>query len=419
MLACALLSACGKKGPPLPPLQRVPVAPPDFALQRIDRDVYVQFKVPTVNVDGIGPADVGRVELYAITAERQPDLRTPAAIRRLATLVGSETVRRPLPPLPPPAEGQPPPPPPPQGPGVDQGATVVFRETLTADMATPVPLPERDDEIARREAEAESALPRPLVASPETAGPQRYYVAFAVSERGRYGPPTAIVPAPLGATSRAPGQPELTFDETSLTLKWSPPPDARTTQIAAGGDVLPARPIVPGPDPTTYDVYEVPREPAAADRPTLPVALTPAPIGALEFSQSNIALGSERCFVVRPVDIVSGVHVRGPASEMACASFADTFPPKPARNLEAIATSGVIALLWEGSDAADLAGYLVLRGEAGSATLTPLTPAPVNVTTYRDETARAGVRYAYAVVAVDKAGNRSAESNRVEETGRQ
>ena len=36
-----------------------------------------------------------------------------------------------------------------------------------------------------------------------------------------------------------------------------------------------------------------------------------------------------------------------------------------------------------------------------------------------DDTVRPASRYTYAVVAVDKAGNRSAESNRVEETARQ
>ena len=38
----------------------------------------------------------------------------------------------------------------------------------------------------------------------------------------------------------------------------------------------------------------------------------------------------------------------------------------------------------------------------------------------KDATAKAGVRYTYAVVAVDNAApaNRSKESNRVEETGR-
>ena len=104
---------------------------------------------------------------------------------------------------------------------------------------------------------------------------------------------------------------------------------------------------------------------------------------------------------------------------MACASFEDTFPPASPGRLDAVATPGTISLIWEASDAADLAGYHVLRGEAGSATLTDLTTEPVLATSYRDESVKPGVRYIYAVIAIDKAGNRSAESNRVEETARQ
>jgi len=65
-----------------------------------------------------------------------------------------------------------------------------------------------------------------------------------------------------------------------------------------------------------------------------------------------------------------------------------------------------------------VAGYLILRGEAAGATLTPLSTELVPTTTYRDDSVKPGVRYIYAVVAVDKSGNRSAESNRVEETAR-
>jgi hypothetical protein len=45
---------------------------------------------------------------------------------------------------------------------------------------------------------------------------------------------------------------------------------------------------------------------------------------------------------------------------------------------------------------------------------------PLTGTSYSDTTARAGVKYIYAVVAIDNATtpNRSKESNRVEETGR-
>ena len=110
---------------------------------------------------------------------------------------------------------------------------------------------------------------------------------------------------------------------------------------------------------------------------------------------------------MRPVDIVDGIHVRGPASPMACVTFADTFPPAPPSDPGRRRHAGVISLIWEPSDATDLAGYLVLRGEAGSATLTPLTRSRSATRRYRDETVRPGVRYVYAVVAVDKAGNRS------------
>jgi hypothetical protein len=417
-LATLLVAGCGKKGPPLPPLQRIPVAPPDLTVSRIDDDVFIRFAVPAVNVDGIGPADVGRVELYAVTTDSPPPTTfDPDDLREIAALVGREVVRRPPPPLPPLPEGQPPPPMPPPEPGLDQGATVVFRERLTPEARTPITIP---DEAAtgRPRTEDVAGVPRPLVAPADGGGPQRYYFAVAVSPRGRYGPPTALVPAPLGPTSSAPADPAIEVEEKRMVIRWTAPRDARGEAAATEPDLLPSRPIVQGPPATTYDVYEVPREAPSEAPVTIPVALTPAPVTTTELIQADITLGTERCFVVRPVDIVSGIHVRGPASPMFCASFADTFAPAPPSGLESIATAGMISLLWEGSESTDLAGYLVLRGEPGSATLTPLTPEPIRPTTYRDESVRTGVRYIYAVVAVDTAGNRSEESNRVEEVAR-
>jgi chitin-binding protein len=163
-------------------------------------------------------------------------------------------------------------------------------------------------------------------------------------------------------------------------------------------------------------VYEVPRN-ATPDAPiAVPTPLTSEPVAATEFAQSDISLGTERCFAIRAVDIIDGVHVRGPASPTACAAFADTFVPSAPRDLVAVAVPGGVNLIWEPSEAKDVAGYVVLRGQAGSDTLTPLIETPLTTPSYRDEAVTAGVRYVYAVVAVDRAGNRSAESNRVEET---
>ena len=69
---------------------------------------------------------------------------------------------------------------------------------------------------------------------------------------------------------------------------------------------------------------------------------------------------------------------------------------------------------------ADVAGYLVLRGVPGDATLQTLTPAPIPDTRYTDTTVTPGTRYVYAVRAVDGQAtpNVSVDSARVEETAR-
>jgi fibronectin type 3 domain-containing protein len=112
--------------------------------------------------------------------------------------------------------------------------------------------------------------------------------------------------------------------------------------------------------------------------------------------------------------------VESEPSNTVCVTPRDVFPPPAPANLTAVAGTGAINLIWDAVDAADLAGYLVLRANAPGEKLTPLFDTPITDTTYKDATTTAGTRYVYAVVAVDKAApaNRSAESNRVEETGR-
>ena len=416
LCAALVVSGCGKRGNPLPPLVRIPAAPGDFAVSRLDDRVLVRVTAPATNIDGAQPADIARIEIYAVSIEGQaPDLDQVELedLRELSTLVGSEPVRPPSPPPPPVKEGMPPIPTPPPGPGIDQGGTVVIAEQLTPETRTPVAVSQLRPMVPE-----DIEVPRPLSAPPEGMGLQRYYFAVAVSPRGRYGPPTALTPAPLGPTSGPPSAPRVTVNEASMSLQWTPPTNARGLGLAGEPDWLPAQPIVPGPPPTTYEVYEVPRN-TPPDAPlTMPVPLTSEPIGGTEYTEENITLGTERCFHVRAVDIVDGVPVRGPSSPVTCASFADTFAPAPPRELVAVGVAGGINLIWESSPSDDVAGYLVLRGEAGSATLTALTSAPVTTPSFRDESVNTGRRYVYAVVAVDRAGNRSAESNRVEETAR-
>jgi len=121
------------------------------------------------------------------------------------------------------------------------------------------------------------------------------------------------------------------------------------------------------------------------------------------------------------------VAATGPAivesalSAPTCVTVEDTFPPAAPKGLAAVASVGAISLIWDANAEADLAGYIVLRAPAdGGGALAPLTKAPIRETTYRDASVKRGVRYVYAIVAVDNAKppNRSPESAHVEETAR-
>jgi hypothetical protein len=416
LLLASTAAGCGKKGAPLPPLLRIPAAVGDAAVVRVENDVYVRFTVPTSNADGQVPADIARVEVYAITANRAPTNQDDAEeLRELSTLIATETVRRPLPPLPREMSDQPAPPPLPLAPGVDQGSEIVVRETLTPEMREPVTIPESTARPAP--SVDEEPFPGPLVGPLGPAAPTRYYYAVGVNRSGRYGPAGALLPVPLGTTSAAPGRPELTHDATNITIRWTPPGDARGVGLEPVAGAVPSKPLFAGPPATTYDIYEVPA--AVNQTPAVPTPLTSAPIGALELARPIASFGVEQCFFVRSVDIIDGYHVRGPASPTACITPKDTFAPAPPKALAAVATEGAINLIWEPSESADLAGYIVLRSRLPDDTLQPAMETPITATTFVDKGVRPGVTYGYVVIAVDQAGNRSENSNRVEETARQ
>ena len=64
-LASLIVPACGKKGPPLPPLIKLPTAPSDFTAERRGGVVDLRFLVPSANTDNTRPANIARVDVYA------------------------------------------------------------------------------------------------------------------------------------------------------------------------------------------------------------------------------------------------------------------------------------------------------------------------------------------------------------------
>jgi hypothetical protein len=157
---------------------------------------------------------------------------------------------------------------------------------------------------------------------------------------------------------------------------------------------------------------------ASSANPGAPVMpLNTALLTISAFNDPRVEFGTERCYVVRRVQVANAVAIESAPSPKVCVTPVDTFPPTPPKSLQSIASGGQVSLLWEANPESDLGGYLVLRGEAPGDKLSPLTPAPIRDTSFVDNTVRRGRTYVYEVVAVDQQVpvNTSAPSNRVEE----
>ena len=227
-LACATLplaGACGKKGPPLAPLPRLPIAPAQVSASRAGDSVTIRFTVPGANVSGVRPADIERVDVYAWTG---PDV--PAArVFRVAKVVASVQVRRPPPPPEPDENGNVPPPPPPVGPGVDQGAATELRETLAPDAFRPV-----DVSDAKKRTPAPDGEPKltPPDAMPVPSPLTRRYIVVGVNhggQRGRAAPPLAV---PLWTAPPPPGAVTAKALQTGTELTWTAPSVVRRPILA-------------------------------------------------------------------------------------------------------------------------------------------------------------------------------------------
>ncbi len=476
--ACAF--ACGRKGPPLAPLHLVPVAPANVSAGRVGDEVQLRFDVPSTNANGPGPVALDRIEVFAATVgvgamrpanrdlltakyrvatiavkpppvegeaqpESPPDDKRPSPGERTTFVEELTTDKlRPVfttpPPKPPPAataaggapSAQAPAPanaaaPTAAAPGEAGVAPVAQPAAATALPAVaPVPEPGAAAPAAATGAPpvaqpgtapgaggvepvqfpAAEALPGAPTAIPEVPGstaavapvpplpplpsyPARLYAVRGVTKGGRPGPPSTRLEVPLIEPPAAPPVPAATATETSIVLTWTPP--ASETPVA-------------------YNIYKVGG----------PDPLNPAPVPDGKFERAGVTFGTEECFTLRAIEKVANVSIESTPSQPVCLTPRDTFAPAAPKGLSIVAGSGTMNLGWDANTEADLAGYVVLRGEAPGDTLQPLTPAPITATSYEDKTVKPGVRYAYAIVAVDKATppNRSAPSARLEETAR-
>lgn len=120
----------------------------------------------------------------------------------------------------------------------------------------------------------------------------------------------------------------------------------------------------------------------------------------------------------RYIYAVTAVERRAPVVESAPAGAAeidyrDLFAPPTPKGLVALAETGRVRLVWEKSEAPDLAGYRVYRARQEGG-FEPLTPKPIADRELVDSNLVTGSLYRYRVTAVDRNGNESEPSETVE-----
>jgi hypothetical protein len=382
--ALALAVACGQKGPPLPPLHLVPAAPADASVSRQGNDARVRFTVPSTNLNGPGAVEIDRVEIYATTVA--PGAAPPSNREFLQSKyrVGTIAIK------PPPVEGEEPaanaPPanaPPDTRPAAGEKTTFVEKltpETLKPAFTEPAPAVTAPPPSAAATAKPEEPAPTYAI---------RIYAIRGLTKSGRPGQPTPRLQLALLEPPPPPAAVKATYSEAAIALSWFAPASE---------------------NPITFNIYKV-----GGTEP-----INGEPVSAQTYERAGLEFGTQECFAIRSIEKIGNRSVESDLSEPSCATPRDTFAPKAPQRLAAVAAPGVISLSWDANAEADLAGYLVLRGEAAGGTLQPLTPSPIAATNFEDKTVQPGVRYAYAIVAIDKATppNRSEPSVRVEETAR-
>ncbi len=402
IVVCLLCIACGKKGPPLPPLVKLPAPPGEMRAERRGDRVDVTLTVPSTHTDGSRPANIASVDVYAVTLPLTAAPLSEAQLLKMATRVASVPVKAPADPDATVDEDEPDEVTDPlEGKGLDQGAAAQVHEVLTPAMMTPAEIP-KDKKAA---AVANRLLP--LAGSPPTPT-LRTYAFVGVSTQGKKGPLSKRVTVPLVPPPPPPAALSFAYDEKAVTLKWTPVAAPVVGPPAAAG-ALASTPLNSSTPTIAYNVYDV----SGADS----VKLTATPVAEATFTDPRVVFGEKRCYVVRTAETVSAVGIESDASAQSCDTLKDSFPPAPPKALNAVPSEGVITLIWEPSAEKDLAGYLVLRAAAPNQDLQPITKEPITDASFKD-VVPAGVRYLYAVKAVDKSGNVSAISDRVEESAR-
>jgi len=472
-LALAILLAmgaagCGKRGDPLPPLQRIPTPVNRPRVSQQGQEIVVAWETPTGTVDG-GALELREAEVLRRVVDPTPPPAPTPPSQPSETGASGEVAS------PPPAGSEPPPETvvpeevPSDVPVEEEGQTPVATGAILASAAGAASRQASFASEAKVIARIETIEPGERLEyrdawNPEWQGMRLEYAVRHVNSRGRVSEnsegssiePLPPVPAPSGL--------EAVADNGLVRLAWSGEPDGGPEPGAE------AEPQTSDTFDFGFNVYR--RRKSAASYPE--AALNHRLLETARFEDRDVEFRREWCYTVRRVAVrrepapselaaqpAAGAvaasqdvpAVRAPeaadpsavpspgiggasaattrqggdrqpqaperpaviesaGSPEVCLTPIDTFAPEAPEGVVALGVTGGILLSWSPSATSDLAGYRVYRAEREAGPFEPLTKELVDVPSYSDQELAPGKTYFYAVSAVDGAepANESARS---------
>jgi len=355
--------ACGKRGDPHPPVPVIPQATSDLVVTQRGPQVILSWGYPSLSTAGKTLGAVRRVVVYRYleTLPAPPAGRDPKAV-----LPGDIDPALPLP-------------------------VALFAKVPPVTPAQFNKLKEKVDSIEGANLPAATVGARlayeetPPFHSQDGRPVRATYAVVTEGQTARSDLSNLVPIVPIDAPA-PPGKVTATAKPQGIVLAWEPP-----TQSVTGAD----KPFVVG-----YDVY---RSAGTGEAEELPVPLNATPIR--DATYTDVPSYGDFRYRVAAVSYAGPPRIESDASAPVAVAYKDLLPPPPPANVTALIETNGVRLIWDPSEAADLAGYYVYRIEGD--TKTRLTKEPVAQPNYRDATVKVGVPYGYQVSAVDKNGNES------------
>jgi hypothetical protein len=356
MAAVLLLTACGKRGDPLPPLPRTPQPVAGFTVSQRAGVLEVVMVAPQMTTGGVR---LGVMELELLRLDGPGELDKAGKKQRFRAAPGERIIETfPLPPVGTPLKMA--------ARAVHRGQTSLMGKLVSL-VVQPAPPPPPTLAAQLRPTGVLLTWTMPVLPSPP--------------------PPPSPSPSPAPTPPPAPASP-------------SPAPPASP---AASPSPSPSpSPVPTPPPPPRVRLYR-----RAGESGGEPALLVPEALAGTSFEDAAAAQGQEWCYVARLVT-ASDPLVESANSPEACLEVKDVFPPAVPTGLSALLQDTEVEVSWSPSSDADLKAYRLYRASGGGA---PQRVAEVEVgkTSVRD-TPAAGAVHVYTLTAVDQLGNESAPS---------